>query len=460
VVYAGEGGEAFRAFRAAAQARNPQADVELAGEGGRERAEAVALAACPDASELAELAARLAPEGRLVMRWTRAATPADSGAWLATAGLAAPEMIEPGIVRLRRADAPAPRRLHLHTVAFAPLLMDIRARLPAQGLQAAPELAVAYQTDLLTLPRLPRETPKVLVLQRPAEVDAEAWRGLLAPLIADDWVTVMEYDDHPAVVAELRGGHTAEARMRRMGFVHAVQTTTPPLAEAFRAVNPEVALFPNAVFDLPPFPQAPRPRRVFYGGVVRGGFPVAVAAALAPLAQEFPDLEFVVVGDEAVFEALPGRKSYHPYLGYEAYLTLMASCAVSLSPLEARPLMETKSDAKYLDAARAGVVTIASPAAYDRTIVHGVNGFLAPRLEDWPRLLGQVLREPAAARRMARTAWEDVRDRRMFAHQVQARTDWYFSLWMRRAALTQALMDRLPGLRDETAARTNPQAAR
>lgn len=451
VVHWGAGGEAFRA---AFLARNPQAEVVFAREPSEgPEADAVVVGACPDAATLRALADRLAAEGRLLMRWTREGAPEADAGWLAGAGLGAAEIVEPGIVRLSRAEEQAEPALHLETLAFAPLLMDIRTRLPARMLRTLPDLSVGYRTEDLALPRLPRETPKVAVLERPAAVDPSQWISLLAPLIANDWVVVMEYDDHPAVVAELRGGHSAEARMRRMGFVHAVQTTTPPLLEAFREVNPEVALFPNAVFELLPFPEQDRGQRIFYGGVIRGDYPVEVARALGPVAAEFPEASFVVIGDEAVFKALPGaNKVFHPYLSFEAYLAEMARCTVSLSPMEAKPLRETKSDAKYLDAARAGVVTIASPAAYDRTIAHGVNGFLARELADWPSLLAALLRDPAARRKVARAAWEDVRDHRMFAHQAAARLDWYWSLWRRREALTEALMARLPGLAEAVAA--------
>ena len=447
-------GEEGEAFRAAILARNPQAQVELADEAaGGAPVEAIAAAACPPDATLAALALRLTADGRIVMRWTREAAPEASADWLAAAGFAPAEVLESGIVRLRRAEAAA-RPLHLETLAFAPLLMDVRARLPARMLRSVPDLTVTYRTDELSLPRLPAGTPKAAILQRPGEVDPQAWIGLLAPLIADDWVVVMEYDDHPAVVADLRGGADAEARLRRMGFVHGVQTTTEPLAEAFAAVNPEVALFPNAVFELLPFPEGDRGRRVFYGAATRGDFAVEVARALGPAVAAFPDAEFVVVGDPAVFDALPTeRKVLHDYLGYEAYLAQMARCAVSLSPLEARPFIETKSDAKHLDAARAGVLTIASPPVYERTIAHGVNGYLARRLADWPDLLAQALREPETARTIARRAWEEVRDGRMFAHQAQARRDWYESLWRRRAGLTEALMGRLPGLAEAVAAR-------
>jgi hypothetical protein len=111
-------------------------------------------------------------------------------------------------------------------------------------------------------------------------------------------------------------------------------------------------------------------------------------------------------------------------------------------------MRETKSDAKFLDAARAGVLTIASPTIYDRVIEHGVNGLLAPRVEDWAPLLIRALAEPAWRQAMARRAWDYVRRERMFANQVALRRDWYLDLWARREELNAGLIARTPGLRE------------
>ncbi len=347
------------------------------------------------------------------------------------------------------ADETPAAALHLRTVVFASLLMDIRTRLPARGLKSDPELQVAYETPPLRLPPLAREAPKVVVMQRPAELNPQAWRRFMAGAIQDGWIVALEHDDHPRLIAEIKETSASEADMLRFGYVHAVQTTTRPLVEAFQPYNPEVVMFPNSAFDLAPFPQGERPRRVVYGGVLRGDYPVSVARSLGPAIADHPDTEFVVIGDRAVFEALPTRrKQYHDYMSFEGYLRLMSECAISLSPIAPLPLRDTKSDAKFIDGSRSGALTIASPTIYGRVIEHGVNGLLAPEIEDWAPLLSQALGDQALRSRLARKAWEYVRDERMFADQIALRRDWYRDLWARREALNEAVMQRLPGLRE------------
>jgi hypothetical protein len=166
-----------------------------------------------------------------------------------------------------------------------------------------------------------------------------------------------------------------------------------------------------------------------------------------------PEAEIIVIGDRAVFDALPtSSKRYYEYMSFEGYLGLMNQCAISLSPIAALPLRETKSDAKFLDASRAGALTIASPTIYDRVIEHGVNGLLAAEVKDWAPLLTSALADQRWRERMAYAAWTYVRDERMFADQVSVRREWYFDLWARREALTEALMGRTPGLREAVSA--------
>lgn len=358
----------------------------------------------------------------------------------------------PGPLVVLARPGPAPEPLFLRAATFAPRLMDIRTRLPAQALRNDPGLVVALSGPKFSVSDLPVDAPKVLVLQRPALLGAEAWRKALAESLRGGWIVVMEFDDHPELVAEVKGEAVTEESWARFGYVHAVQTSTPALAEAFGAYNPEVRVFPNCAFELEPFPRTPAPRRVFYGAALRGPFAAEVAAGLGPVAAAHPEVEWLVVGDRSVFDALPAaRKELVPYVPYEEYLRLMGTCAVSLSPIEGRRHQDTKSDVKFVEAAARGVLTIASPTIYAQTIRHGETGLIAERVEDWAPLLAGVLADERRRQLMARNAWEEVRAGRMFARQAPARIAWYRSLWERREALTAGLMERLPGLREATA---------
>lgn len=367
---------------------------------------------------------------------------------LVPAALAEPPLAtEAGLVLVgRKAGGPADPPLLVQFAAFAPRLMDIRTSLPSLALRTDPGLVFACQKIPVSLPPTPPGAPKVIILQRPNDTDTDKLRQLSLACIREGWVIVIEHDDHPSLVAAVGKRPVRDTDWLRFSLVHAVQTSTEQLAEAYRPYNPEVRVFPNAVFELPPL-REDKPPRVFYGAVGRGPFAAEVARSLGPVTARRPDAEFEVVGDRAVFDALPtDRKRFHDYLPYADYLRLMGECAVSLSPIEDRPFLDTKSDAKFLDAASAGAVILASPTIYAGAVRHGDTGLIAERLEDWAPLLSMALEDEPMRRRIARQAWGYVRDERMFAYQIEARSAWYHELWRRREELAAALFARDPKL--------------
>ncbi|WP_296595301.1 glycosyltransferase [Phenylobacterium sp.] len=363
-----------------------------------------------------------------------------TSAW-AAGGLPAPTT-EPVIVVATRLGGPASMQLAMFS--FVPLMMDIRTRLPAAALRSEPGLLTQHVRPPGRLEPAARDTPKVVIIQRPAPPKSiEGWKQSIRDWVRDGWVSVVEFDDHPTLAAMTGGREMVEADWVRFSAVHAVQTSTPLLEGLFRELNPETRSFSNAVFRLEPFPEN-LPKRVFYGAIQRGDHAVEMARSLGPAIARFPGVEFVVVGDRAVFDAIPtSRKRYFDLVSYEEYLRLMGGCSILLSPIEDNEFNAAKSDAKFLDAASRGVLTIASRAVYGGVIRHGENGLIAERTEDWARLLADALADDVARREMARVAWTYVRDQRMFADQVRERLAWYRDLWERREELNAAVLARL-----------------
>jgi hypothetical protein len=117
-----------------------------------------------------------------------------------------------------------------------------------------------------------------------------------------------------------------------------------------------------------------------------------------------------------------------------------------LMPLRDHPFNRCKSDLKFIEAAAARVLALASPVVYADSIEHAKTGMIFHSPEDLQAQLRMILAEPDAARQMADEARRYVRAERMLAYQVAARRDWYRSLWQRRDGLTQVLYDRVPAL--------------
>jgi hypothetical protein len=109
------------------------------------------------------------------------------------------------------------------------------------------------------------DTPRIFILHRPA-LFGEYGRKLVQTLSASGHLVITEFDDHPDFfpMMQLGGALTFQG-------VHALQTSTPALAEVLRKYNPEVAVFPNAIPVLPEIRNFTDPRAItlFFGALNR-----------------------------------------------------------------------------------------------------------------------------------------------------------------------------------------------
>lgn len=90
--------------------------------------------------------------------------------------------------------------------------------------------------------------------------------------------------------------------------------------------------------------------------------------------------------------------------------------AVSICPLVPSVFNKSKSDCKFLEASARGALSIVSDVAAYASVVHGETGFKVRREHEWGRTLQNVLDDPATARKVARNAYEYVRDNRTTDH--------------------------------------------
>jgi glycosyltransferase involved in cell wall biosynthesis len=115
-------------------------------------------------------------------------------------------------------------------------------------------------------------------------------------------------------------------------------------------------------------------------------------------------------------------------------------------PLGDSVFNRAKSDLKFIEAGAARVAALASPVVYGDVIEDGKTGLIFRNPAELRSSLLRLLAYPEATRRMADAARNYVSSRRMLAYQVDARINWYRSLWERRAELNEALKARAPEL--------------
>ena len=344
--------------------------------------------------------------------------------------------------RARRTPAPL---LRVVSTMLPPVggVSEVRVTEPLAALATDSAVQVRVAPDFEP-PDLPGDAPKIFIFHRPMLAGTQGL-GFIRRIIARGYVAVCEFDDHPDYIPVLQRPDVQNFRA-----VHAVQTSTEPLGDLFRRSNPEVAVFPNAILQLPEPRNHADPRRLtlFFGGLNReADWPEYLPALNAVAALAGDRLGFCIVNDRGLFDGLQTpHKSFTPLCDYETYRDLLAGCDISFMPLADTPFNRCKSDLKFLEAAAARVTPLASPTVYAGSIEDGRTGILFHDPQELQRRLMHLLANPDTGRAMADAARLYVARHRMLAYQVGRRVAWYRSLWARREALHRDLLERVPEL--------------
>lgn len=319
----------------------------------------------------------------------------------------------------------------------------VRVLEPLRALATVPALTtmVVRETDPLDLPL---DLPRIFIFHRPL-LAGEAGLEPVRALIAAGYVVVCEFDDHPDYIPVLQRPDVQNFRA-----VHAIQTSTQPLADVLRQQNPEVEVFANAISRLPDPRNYTRPDGVtlLFGGINREqDWPPFISALNAVAATAGERLHFQIISDRGLFDALRTPfKSFTPLCDYDTYLDLMARSEIAWMPLLDTPFNRCKSDLKFLEASAHRVTSLASPVVYGASIEDGRTGVLFHSADDLQQRLLRLVASPAMGRAMADAARKTVAETRMMAYQVERRVAWYRSLWARRDELNRALLERVPEL--------------
>jgi SAM-dependent methyltransferase len=353
------------------------------------------------------------------------------------------------IWRARKAS-PDPRRagrIFVNATALPPQggVSEVRIMQPHRALKTD-SAVLGRITREADLPHLNAQTPHIALLHRPLLLGDDGI-ARIKKMLAKNYIIVTEFDDHPNFMAE-RGVDLDQ--LLSFTAVHAIQTSTAALADVLRPHNPAVAVFPNAMFELPAprnFTQA-ETLTLFFGALNREADWAPLMPALNAVARHAgPRLKFSVVHDRAFFDALdtPDKK-FTPACDYATYMHLLGKAEIAFMPLADTPFNRAKSDLKFIEAAACRVASLASPIVYAEVIAPVKTGFLFDGPASLQTQLTQMLAQPQTVRQAAEAARTYVASHRMLAYQLARRTAWYRELWENRQTLNQALRLRMPTL--------------
>lgn len=339
-----------------------------------------------------------------------------------------------------------PSMIHIAMTMLSPVggVSDVRVGQPATALSGSAEVRTYLMLHNDPPPNVPGNQ-KIMILHRPLLAGG---MGLLqlVQLIRDGWLMVCEFDDNPKqmTILQARDIHNFDG-------VHGVQTTTETLAKVLREENPEIAVFENAVAELPEPCNFVSDDKItlIYSGINRENEWPPFLSALNRVMRQFESrLHCKIIGDVKLYEALETpNKRFFPLCDYATYLSHLASAEIALMPLAETPFNCCKSDLKFLEASAHRVMSVASRTVYERTVSNHVTGLLFDKPSQLERHLNDIMNHPRAACRLADRARYYVREHRMLAELIIPRISWYRRLLENRLALHSALLDRIPAMR-------------
>lgn len=357
-------------------------------------------------------------------------------------------LLAPQRYLIRAGRRPLKRTL-LHNVTLVPgpgqsQIIEIRVRQPMSAIGSYPAIEMVQEPFRgLTIQERPAAVEKICILQR--IILTKDWGfKLVQRLLKANYLVVAEWDDDPDHWPAI-----AENDSFALCGVHALQTSTPVLAQKLRRFNPETAIFPNAISELPPLrpPQSADKVTLFFGALNREADWAPYIDALNTVLRSRPKLQVVVLHDSRFFAALQtDRKIFRPTCLTEDYYRWLGGADICFMPLSDTPFNRMKSDLKFIEAAAYGAVALASPIIYGDVIRDGDNGMLFETADMLAEKLGRLVDNQGLRLRLAGAARDYVVRERMLGPAIPKRIDWYKSLLQRRDELNKALKERCPEL--------------
>ncbi|MBQ6759162.1 MAG: glycosyltransferase, partial [Selenomonadaceae bacterium] len=253
--------------------------------------------------------------------------------------------------------------------------------------------------------------------------------------------------------------------------VHAIQTSTPYLADYLSQFNPNVTVFANHLRRLPPRRdfneefKKKKPVTIFFGALNRDKDFIELLPILNRFAKQYGNkLEFKILARRNLFDALESEhktfvgdmdKYEGQFVSYDEYEAAIRSSDIALLPLRDNEFNRSKSDLKFIECAGNGAVVLASPVVYAKSIEEGRTGFIYRDDREFVTKLNMLIKNRNLRRMVAETAYDYVRRERLMSQHYMERLEWYRELLARLPELTIAASKRIqkfiPAFRDEIA---------
>ncbi len=323
---------------------------------------------------------------------------------------------------------------------------DVRVTEPERFLTSIPGMYATSSVGGADLSLAARFKDRIFIFQRPI-LTRENSISEIKKLLKQNYLVITEFDDHPERWKEIENNGYLNFR-----GVHAVQTSTKPLAEYFTQFNQNIGIFPNQISRIEPFTKTDKKQdiRIFFGALNRENDWAEYIETINEVIKKYSDkIFFSVVHDRKFYDALQtSNKTFCPTCDHATYIKLLSECDVSFMPLSENLFNSMKSDLKFIEAAANGVVPLCSPTVYKDSVKDGETGMIFSNAKELKDKLEFLIEKPKDRLVMAQKAYSYICNNRMLSQHYFKRYEWYSDLLSKLPELNSQLRARIPELFD------------
>ncbi len=340
---------------------------------------------------------------------------------------------------------PLERKMMIQSAMLKPIgaCNDVRVTEPTIFMESIPGVHSVHRINDIPLYQPRPDQAHILIWQRPLLHRPRDYERIRR-MVDNDYLVILEFDDYPEHFPKI-----GEEGYLTLTGTHAIQTSTPELAEYMRQFNPHVGMFPNQVAVLPPYRDIDPDKEItlFFGALNREKEAAQIAPVINRLLDEYPQLRVEVIYDKTFYDALKtDRKNFTELCDYMTYKKTLWNSDILLMPLEDTVFSSMKSDLKFIEAASHSVVAVASPVVYGKVINHRENGIIFHDMQECEQQLRDLIEQPDLRASITRAAYDYVQKHRLLSQHYRERYDWYSRLYDMKDQLTKELKEREPAI--------------
>jgi glycosyltransferase involved in cell wall biosynthesis len=287
----------------------------------------------------------------------------------------------------------------------------------------------------------------LVIVQRDYPRYRQSFRAIVAAARQHGIPMVYESDDLLHELPEEHADHAyyQEAQfpiMQALVEADAVTTSTAPLADHYRVINPNVCVLPNyidadlwPVHRLPPAGDKDCVVIGYMGTHTHMSDLLSITPALISVLNRNSGTVRLKVWGPRPSPLLLNRTDVDwealAIVDYCQFAEFFArqSCDIFVAPLCDNDFNRCKSHLKFLEYSVLGVPGVYSRVVpYEDIIVHGHNGLLASGLEEWQLHLNRLIDDPAVRLRMGINAQKTVRGHWLISQHAEQWRDFYYGL--------------------------------